>query len=51
MHYNYGLGMLILITVDGIILGFARYKSGSLWIPITMHALGNLISIGQSLKL
>jgi uncharacterized protein len=49
MHYSYGPGTIALIAADGVILGFARFKSGSLWVPVAMHALGNIISIGQSL--
>jgi len=48
-HYNYPLSTLMMIFADGFILGLARYKSGSLWIPVAMHTLGNLISISQSL--
>jgi membrane protease YdiL (CAAX protease family) len=51
MHYAYGSGTLALIFADGVILGLARYRSGSLWVPVAMHAIGNLISIGQSLAL
>jgi len=49
MHYSYGLATLVLITLDGVWLGFARYKANSIWVPISMHIAGNLISIGQSL--
>lgn len=49
MHYSYGLGTVLLIACDGLLLGMARYKSGSLWVPISMHVLGNLFSIYQSL--
>ena len=48
-HYKYGLGTVAMIAFDGVILGLARQKGGSLWIPISMHMLGNCISIGQSL--
>ncbi|MGH8061267.1 MAG: CPBP family glutamic-type intramembrane protease [Pseudoxanthomonas sp.] len=49
MHYAYGMGTVMLIVADGLILGIARYRSGSLWVPISMHMLGNLFSISQSL--
>ena len=49
MHYHYGPGTVALIGVDGLLLGYARHRGGSLWIPIAMHTLGNLVSIGQSL--
>ena len=48
-HYRYRFVTVLLITVDGMLLGLARYKGGSLWLPITMHSLGNMISICQSL--
>ena len=51
MHYRYGLGTLPLIAADGVLLGLARYRGGSLWLPIAMHVLANLISIGQSLAM
>ena len=49
MHYSYGLATLVLITLDGVWLGFARCKADSIWVPISMHIAGNLLSIGQSL--
>jgi CAAX protease family protein len=49
MHYSYDVGTVALIAADGILLGIARYRSGSLWVPISMHVAGNLFSIFQSL--
>ena len=49
MHYQYQAGTLVLVFVDGVILGLARYMGGSLWLPVIMHAVGNLTSIGQSI--
>jgi uncharacterized protein len=49
MHYAYGPGTVALIVADGVLLGYARRRGGSLCIPIAMHSVGNLISIGQSL--
>lgn len=51
IHYRYGVGSVVLIAFDGVLLGFARTRGGSLWIPIAMHALGNLFSISQSLAI
>lgn len=49
MHYSYGLGTMLLIACDGFLLGLARYKSNSLWVPISMHIAGNLFSVFQSI--
>jgi membrane protease YdiL (CAAX protease family) len=49
MHVQYGAATLAMIFVDGLILGLARERGGSLWIPIAMHVLANLVSIAQSL--
>lgn len=37
--------------LDGVVLGFARRHTGSIFAPCAMHACGNLYSIGQSLGL
>lgn len=50
MHYSYGLGTVALIAGDGVLFGYARHRGGSLWIPMALHMVGNLISIGQSLS-
>lgn len=49
MHFAYGAATLGLVMLDGVWLGYARLKTGSIWVPITMHMIGNLLSIGQSL--
>ena len=50
MHVSYDLATLALVAADGVVLGLARQWGGSLWIPVAMHGLGNLISIAQSLS-
>lgn len=49
VHLQYSPALLVLIFIDGIVLGLARHYSGSLYVPIAMHMLGNLFSIAQSL--
>lgn len=49
LHVQYAPLMLMLIFVDGLVLGAARHLCGSLWVPIVMHIAGNLFSISQSL--
>lgn len=49
IHFQYSTPLLMLIFLDGIVLGLARHFSGSLLLPIAMHVGGNLFSISQSL--
>jgi len=48
-HVQYDGMTMLLIFLDGLVLGTARLKSRSTFVPIVMHALGNLASIYQSL--
>jgi len=48
-HVQYDGMTMLLIFLDGLVLGTARLRSRSTCVPIVMHALGNLISICQSL--
>jgi membrane protease YdiL (CAAX protease family) len=50
LHYRYEPGLVALIAADGIVLGLARVYGRSLWLPILMHVLANLLSIYQSLS-
>lgn len=49
IHLQYSPVLLALIFVDGVSLGLARHFSGSLYLAIAMHMLGNLFSIAQSI--
>jgi membrane protease YdiL (CAAX protease family) len=49
MHYGYSWTSLAFVFADGLIFGYARYKTRSVYTPMAMHVIGNLFSIGQSL--
>lgn len=49
LHLQYAPADLAIVAADGVVLGAARLFGGSLWLPIIMHATGNLFSIYQSL--
>lgn len=48
-HFQYDAATRVMIFLDGLVLGTARLRSRSVYVPIVMHALGNLYSIQQSL--
>jgi membrane protease YdiL (CAAX protease family) len=51
MHLQYAPILLLLIFIDGLVLGSARHFCRSIYVPIAMHIAGNLFSIFQSLNL
>jgi membrane protease YdiL (CAAX protease family) len=44
LHFDYDLFTLAGVFVGGILLGIARQKTNSLWVPISMHVFGNLVA-------
>ncbi|MFC1900875.1 lysostaphin resistance A-like protein [Chloroflexota bacterium] len=42
---QYGIYELTILFVTGIILGFARHKTGSLWAPLLMHSVMNALAM------
>lgn len=44
LHMQYDLYVMATIFVGGILLGFARLKTNSIYVPIAMHALWSLIA-------
>lgn len=45
LHYAYPWQVIVVIAVDGILLGLARWKTRSVYVPIVMHALYNLYAV------
>ncbi len=51
MHLQYGIYEISTIIVLALIFSYARYKSGSLLLPILLHIINNGLAMGQYLLL
>ena len=45
LHYTYSIPVIVVIFIEGLLLGTAVVKSGSLIIPIAMHICWNLYAV------
>ena len=45
MHMQYDPAIMLLILPMGIVLGYARSRSGSIWVPVLLHMANNLITV------
>lgn len=45
MHMQYNWTIMLLILPLGVVLGYARSRSGSIWLPVLLHVLNNMASI------
>lgn len=45
MHMQYDPAVMLLILPMGIVLGYARSRSGSIWVPVLLHMLNNLVTV------
>jgi membrane protease YdiL (CAAX protease family) len=45
LHYTYAWWVIGIIVVDGLLFGLARWRTGSVYVPIAMHVLYNLYAI------
>jgi membrane protease YdiL (CAAX protease family) len=45
LHFSYSPAVIAVIFVSGLILGFARWQSGSVILPILMHIAWNLYAV------
>ncbi|MFN9325608.1 MAG: lysostaphin resistance A-like protein, partial [Flavobacteriales bacterium] len=45
MHLQYEVLVMLLILPLGIVLGYARARTGSIWVPILLHVMNNLASV------
>jgi len=48
IHVQYGIYEIATIFVFGLVLGAARIISGSLWVPVGMHTLANLVATAEA---
>jgi len=44
LHQQYEVFELVSIFISGILLGVMRYKTSSLWTPLTMHSFMNVVA-------
>ncbi len=51
LHGQYGFIVLTWLFLLGIIIGYARQKTGSIWTPIIMHAFNNTLASIEILHL
>lgn len=42
--FQYGIVILVWVFLLGMLMGLAREKTGSLWVPIIMHAVNNAVA-------
>jgi len=45
IHTDYSLPVVLVIFVSGLLLGVARYRTGSVLLPIAMHVVWNLYAV------
>jgi membrane protease YdiL (CAAX protease family) len=45
LHYSYSGGVIALIVAGGLLLGAARVRTGSVWVPVLMHIAWNLYAV------
>ena len=45
LHYAYAPAVVAVIFVEGLLLGLARRRTGSLWVPVLMHVAWNLYAV------
>lgn len=50
IHVQYEAGYIVLIFLDGIMFGLARYRTRSVFTPMVMHIIGNLFAIWQAVR-
>ena len=45
MHLQYSVPIMLLIIPLGVVLGYARARSGSILVPIVLHMANNSLSV------
>lgn len=45
MHMQYSPAIMLLILVMGTVLGYARARTGSIWVPVLLHMMNNGLTV------
>ncbi len=45
MHLQYDLSIILIIVPFGVVLGYARSRRTSIWVPVVLHMLNNLLTV------
>jgi membrane protease YdiL (CAAX protease family) len=45
LHVQYAGGVILLLFVDGLLLGLSRHFAKSVWVPTAMHIAWNLFAV------
>lgn len=47
MHMQYDWTVMLLVLPMGVVLGYSRSRSGSIWVPILLHMLNNMVTVAS----
>lgn len=45
MHMQYDWTVMLLVLPMGVVLGYSRSRSGSIWVPIMLHMMNNIVTV------
>jgi len=45
MHMQYSPSVMLLVLAMGVVLGYTRTRTGSIWPPVVLHMINNVLSV------